>query len=273
MAPAWAQSRVQVLYAGSLVALMEHSLGLAFDRATGFHFEGYAGGSNALAQQIKGKLRPADVFISADPKVNALLMGKQNGNWLDGFVRFARSPLVIGYNPASRFAQDFRARPWLQVLEEPGLRIGRTDPRLDPKGRLTLTLLARAAVAYHQPKLVARIFGAPENPAQVLPEEELIGRLQSGQIDAGFFYSLETAEAHIPSIALPAAIAPHATYTLAILNRAPHEKAAQAFVRFLLGPKGRQILTHNGLELIQPRHQDMEGRPSRPQAGMGVHAP
>ena len=250
---ACAAGRVEVFYAGSLVRLMEHSLGPAFDKATGFHFEGYAGGSNALAEQIKGRLRPADVFISAVPSVNSRLMGPQNGNWLESYVRFARSPLVIGYNPRTPFAKDFKTKPWLAVLEEPGLRIGRTDPKLDPKGRLTLSLLARVARAEHRPHLVTRIFGTPENPAQVLPEEELVGRLQTGQIDVGFFYSLETAEAHIPSIALPAAITPHATYTVAILNRAPHEKAARAFVRFLLGPQGQRILRANGLELMAPR--------------------
>jgi molybdate/tungstate transport system substrate-binding protein len=262
MAPADAAGRVDVLYAGSLVGVMEHSLGPAFDRATGFHFEGYAGGSNALAAQIKGQLRPADVFISAVPSVNSRLMGKKNGNWLTHYVRFARSPLVIGYNPKSPFAKDFRTKPWLVALQEPGLRIGRTDPKLDPKGRLTLRLLARVARAEHQPHLVAKIFGSPENPAQVLPEAELVGRLQSGQIDAGFFYSLETAEAHIPSVALSAALTPHATYTVAILNRAPHAKAAGAFVRFLLGPEGRQILKANGLDVVTAPHPATMARPA-----------
>lgn len=267
--PASAAGRVEVLYAGSLVGLMEHTLGPAFDAATGYHFEGYAGGSTALAEQIKGKLRPADVFISAVPSVNSRLMGKKNGNWLNHYIRFAQSPLVIGYNPKSPFAPDFRTRPWLVALEEPGLRIGRTDPKLDPKGRLTLSLLARVARAEHQPHLVSKIFGSPENPAQVLPEEELVGRLQSGQIDAGFFYSLETAEAHIPAIALPAALTPHATYTVAILNRAPHEQAARAFVRFLLGPQGRRILKANGLEVMASSHQARMAHPTQ----SGRHEP
>jgi molybdate/tungstate transport system substrate-binding protein len=261
MAPADAGGRLEVLYAGSLVGVMEHSVGPAFDAATGYHFEGYAGGSNALAEQIKGRLRPADVFISAVPSVNSRLMGKKNGNWLSHYVRFAQSPLVIGYNPKSPFAQDFRTKPWLVALQEPGLRIGRTDPRLDPKGRLTLSLLARVARAEHRPHLVSKIFGSPENPAQVLPEEELVGRLQSGQIDAGFFYSLETAEAHIPAVALPAALTPHATYTVAVLNRAPHAQAARAFVRFLLGPQGRRLLKANGLEVMIARHPAKMARP------------
>ncbi len=42
-APAFAQDNtVNVLYAGSLVNLMERSVGPAFEKATGQHFRGYA---------------------------------------------------------------------------------------------------------------------------------------------------------------------------------------------------------------------------------------
>ena len=66
---------VNVLYAGSLVNLMEHGIGPAFDKATGDNFRGFGGGSNGLANQIKGKLRRGDVFVSANPVVNDALMG------------------------------------------------------------------------------------------------------------------------------------------------------------------------------------------------------
>ena len=39
-----AAATVKVLYAGSLVNLMEHGVGPAFDKATGNQFQGYAGG-------------------------------------------------------------------------------------------------------------------------------------------------------------------------------------------------------------------------------------
>ena len=80
---------VDVLYAGSLVNLMEHGVGPAFDKATGDTFRGFGGGSNGLANQIKGKLRRADMFISASPKVNEALMGSANGDWIAWYVTFA----------------------------------------------------------------------------------------------------------------------------------------------------------------------------------------
>lgn len=246
---AFSAGNVNVLYAGSLVNLMEHGIGPAFDKASANQFQGYAGGSVGLANQIKGKLRKGDVFISANPKVNSALMGTGNGGWVSWYIAFAQSPLVIGYNAASKFAADFKTKPWYQVLTEPGIKIGRTDPKLDPKGALTLALMKQADIFYKSPGLAQKVLGAPENPVQVLPEETLVGRLQSGQLDAGFFYSTETTDAKIPALSLPPAIAPKAVYTVTILYGAPNPVGADQFVAYLLGRDGQNLLKEHGLTL------------------------
>lgn len=249
---ALASGTVRVLYAGSLVNLMEHDIGPAFEKASGDGFAGYAGGSNKLANEIKGKLRQGDVFVSANPKVDDSLMGPANGDWVNWYIAFAQSPLVIGYNPQGRFAADFKTKPWYEVLQEPGIRVGRTDPKLDPKGRLTVELMEKAETAYHLPGLAHKVLGDDENSAQVLPEEELVGRLQSGQVDVGFLYSTETADAHIPTITLPPAITPKATYTVTVLKDAPNAAGAEAFTSYLLGPSGEDVLKAHGLSVIRP---------------------
>jgi molybdate/tungstate transport system substrate-binding protein len=251
-ASAWAAGTVSVLYAGSLVNLMERGIGPAFDKASGDRFQGYTGGSKQLANQIRGKLRRADVFISASPKVNDSLMGAANGSWVGWYVSFAQSPLVIGYNPSSRFAANLKSKPWYQVLLEPGIRIGRTDPKLDPKGELTVAFMQKAGTYYKMPDLAQRVLGAAENPAQVLPEETLVGRLQSGQLDIGFFYSTETTEAKIPTVALPAEIAPKAAYTFTILRDARNPGGAEQFVAYLLGANGQELMKQHGLALPRP---------------------
>jgi len=242
---------VNVLYAGSLVTLMEKGIGPAFDTASGDSFRGFAGGSNALANQIKGKLRQGDVFISANPKVNDSLTGAANGGWVSWYVGFATSPLVIGYDPNSRFAADLKTKPWYEVLREPGIRIGRTDPKLDPKGALTVKLLDKAETDYEQPGLEKAVLGDAENPAQVLPEENLVGRLQSGQLDVGFFYSTETADLKIAAIPLPKDVSLSAHYTVTVLNNAPDADAAAAFVTFLLSAPGKAIMQAHGLTLTK----------------------
>jgi molybdate/tungstate transport system substrate-binding protein len=246
------ESTVNVLYAGSLVNLMERSVGPAFEKATGLHFSGYAAGSNKIANEIKGKLRRGDVFISASPKVNASLMGAANGDHVTWYVNFAESPLMIGYDPRSRFAADFDKKRWDQVLQEPGIRIGRTDPKLDPKGAFTVDMMTKAAQLYRQPDLVEKTLGDPENPAQVLPEETLVGRLQSGQLDAGFFYSTETSDLKIPALRPAPELQAKASYTLTILNDAPNQTGAARFVDFLLSNTGRALLKQHGVEMIKP---------------------
>jgi molybdate/tungstate transport system substrate-binding protein len=243
---------VKVLYAGSLVNLMEHGVGPAFGQAMGGRFLGFAGGSNGLANQIKGKLRQGDVFISANPKVNDDLMGAANGDWVRWYIAFAQSPLVIGYNPASRFAAELKVKPWYEVLLSPGIRIGRTDPKLDPKGKLTVQLLDHAEKVYKLPLLAQGVLGGADNPEQVRPEENLVGRLQSGQIDVGFFYSTETSDLHIPSISLPPEVALSAHYTATVLQGAPNPTGAAKFVAFLLGPEGRQVMRAHGLDVTKP---------------------
>lgn len=249
---AFAAGKVSVLYAGSLVNLMEHGVGPAFDKASGDTLQGFAGGSSGLANQIKGKLRQGDVFVSASPKVNDGLIGTANGDWVNWYITFAQSPLVIGYNPSSKFAADLKSKPWYEVLQEPGIKIGRTDPKLDPKGALTVTLMKQAEAFYKSPGLSEKIIGAPDNAAQVLPEETLVGRLQSGQLDVGFFYSTETADAKIPAITVPAAIAPKAVYTVTILHNAPNAEGADKFVAFLLGADGQSVMKAHGLDVQKP---------------------
>ena len=65
-------------------------------------------------------------------------------------------------------------------------------------------------------------------------------------------YSTEVTDARIPSVAVPAAIAPKAVYTVTILRDAPNAAGAQRFVAFLLGRRGRQILAEHGLTLRKP---------------------
>jgi molybdate/tungstate transport system substrate-binding protein len=179
-------------------------------------------------------------------------MGATNGDHVTWYVNFAESPLMIGYNPQSRFAAQFKTKRWDEVLQEPGIRIGRTDPKLDPKGAFTVEMMNRAAELYHQPDLVQKTLGAAENPEQVLPEETLVGRLQSGQLDAGFFYSTETSDLKIPALRPAPELQAKASYTLTILSDAPNREGASSFADFLLSATGRELLKQHGVDVIKP---------------------
>jgi molybdate/tungstate transport system substrate-binding protein len=176
-------------------------------------------------------------------------MGAANGDWVSWYITFAQSPLVIGYNATSKFASEFKTKPWYQVLQEPGIRIGRTNPQFDPKGALTLTLLKRAETFYNSPGLSEKIIGV--NGAQVLPVAEALEStlLQSGELDVGFFYWTETADAKIPALSFPPALTPKALYTVTILHNATNPEGAEKFVAFLLGSDGQSLLKEHCLTL------------------------
>jgi molybdate/tungstate transport system substrate-binding protein len=250
---ALAAGRVNVFYAGSLVNQMKHGVGPAFDKATGDQFQGYASGSFMLANQIKGKLRLADVLISASPAANDSLMGVANGDRASWYITFAQSPLVIGYNPSSKFAAEFTTKPWYEVLQEPGIRIGRTNPLFDPKGALALTLLKRAETFYNSPGLSGKIIGVNGAQALPVPEDLELTLLQSGKLDVGFFYWTETADAKIPALSFPSEITSKAIYTVTIPDGATNPEGAAEFVTFLLGGDGRNLLKEHGLT-IQEMH-------------------
>jgi molybdate transport system substrate-binding protein len=228
---------VRVLYAGSLVDLMEHSLQPKFKTATGYTVNGEGKGSSDLAAEIKGKVTKADVFLSASPDTNSDLMGAANGDWVSWYVTFGSAPLVLGYNPKSKFAHDLKTKPWQKVITEPGFKLGRTDPVDDPKGKLAAQALQQVGLG----KLA-------KGTAGVYPEETLVGRLQAGQLDAGFFYTSEATAAKIPNVSLaPVKLA--ATYTVTVVNHAPDAAGAAAFVKYLLSRKGSAALTAGGVKV------------------------
>ena len=248
---------VDVLYAGSLVDIMQNQIGPAFQKATGYSVSGISAGSKDLASEIKGKVHVGDVFISASPKVNASLEGTKNGDWVNWYLTFATSELVLGYNANSKFANDIKTKPWYEVITEPGIRVGFTDPATDPKGELVAEALADTAKSKNLPALTT----LAADKSDVFPEETLVGRLQSGQLDAAFFYTIEANAAKIPTVPLTG-VDLKATYTITILNNAPHEAGAEAFVSYLLGPDGLATLSEDGFKLVTPPTLSGSGLPS-----------
>lgn len=267
---------LQVVYAGSLVTPMERRIAPDFGRRCGCEVQTEGKGSVLLAKMIADGLRSPDVFISADTAVLDTLL--HHAAYISWYATFGTARLVLGYSPHSRFAGEFaRVRAGklsiARLLLEPGLRIGRTDPRLDPKGYRTLLAMRLEARLAHAPPL-ATLLERAEEPA--LPEEQLLVRLENGDLDVAFLYSTESQSRHIPVLELPdgvnlghpALAARYATasvtvdgkvyrgepiaYAITILNAAPNPQAARAFVQYLLHGAGRAALSDAGLTFIQP---------------------
>ena len=140
-------------------------------------------------------------------------------------------------------------------------------------------MMELAETYYHQPGLTSKILRNSGNTSQIFPEEVLVARMGSGQLDAGFFYLNEATDASIPFVPLPTQInmgdpslnstyakATYAdpktgavtkgsaiVYTLTVLDTSKNMAGAIAFVEFLFSAAGEAFLTNDGLSLVTPK--------------------
>ena len=254
-----------IIYAGSLVNLITKQVGPAFQTASGYSVTGKGAGSTALVTDIKGKVDKGDVFISASPTATKTLMGAANGSWVSWYASFASSNVVLGYNPKSKFAAQLKSEPWYKAITTPGLKLGFTDPATDPKGKLVAQALSDTAKSKNLPALTA----IENDKGDVFPEETLVARLQSGQLDAGFFYTAEATPANIPTVPLAGESDLKATYTISTIAGAPNETGAEAFIAYLLGPSGQAVLKQDGFTLLSPPKVTGSGVPATVQSALG----
>jgi molybdate/tungstate transport system substrate-binding protein len=188
--------------------VMDRAIGPAFAAEHRVTYQGEGQGAYALARLIaSGQLRP-DVFLAITEGPMELLL---RSGLIRRAVPVASTQMVIAYSPKSRFAGQLAAAaagrlPWYQVLETPGLRFGRTDPRTDPQGQNIVFTFLLAERYYHQPGLERKVLGPLLNPAEIFTETSLLARLQAGQIDATSGYLSAVKSLHLPYIPLPGAV-------------------------------------------------------------------
>ena len=198
--------------------------------------------------------------------------------------------MVVAYNPKSKYASQFKAiadgskplKDLFTLLETPGLKLGRTDPNIDPQGRDFIYMLELAQTYYHLPSdTVAKILGSPDfgsaKSSQIYAESSLDSTLESGQLDAASAFVTQAIELHLAYIPLPAADQPRqlrrtrAAYKKATikLNNGKTKSgspqviditiigkptpAAIAFVKYTLSPAG---LAQYKAGRVHPDHPD-----------------
>jgi molybdate/tungstate transport system substrate-binding protein len=258
---------LDVAYAGSMGSLMEGPIKSTVAQKLTLEMHGRAQGSSALAQLIVGgSIRP-DVFIpiTPGPMLTVLRAGKA-----ETAQPIAHTEMVVAYNPKSRFAPKFEAAAngkgnlW-EVLQEPGLRFGRTDPVTDPQGRNIIFTMMLAAKVYKQPDLEEKVLGPTINEKQIFTEPTVQARLQSGELDAASAYKIQPGPFNLPYLTLPREInlsgqSVHADhpevslsvggktynpepliYYAAVLKDAPNSKGAVAFTEWLKGDEAQAI--------------------------------
>jgi len=280
---------VNVYYAASLKALNENSVGPAFQSQTGYTYQGFPNNSGLIVNELKAHLINPDVIEFADAGLNSQLMGSANGRIVKWYITFARTHLVIGFNPKSKFAPMFRRvqqhkLAWYKPLLAKGLKFGRTDPNSDPKGYRVIFAFNLAEKLFGLKNFATRVLGPIKNPdpkganslsPQVFPEATLVSQLTSGNLDAGVFYLPEAQAAKIPYMGLPQSISfgnskyaklddtQHYTnskgiritgsptyYTISIPSTVKNKAGAIAFAKFALSKKAAVLGARVGLQTV-----------------------
>lgn len=274
---AWADEKFTVAFAGSMGVVMDEGVGPAFQAKSGAQYQGIGQAAMALAHLLSAKSMVADVFIPVSP--GPMKIVEEAGLVTPGqALPIASTQIVLAYSPASKFAASLahaKGAEWTKIFRDPGFRLGRTDPNVDPQGQYVLYALQLAERFYKQPGLAKSVTGEDVNPSQIFAEPSLLARLQNGQIDATLGYESAVISQKLPYITLPAEInfsdpgkakdwyskaaltvtAKGVTKTIhpgllvfyaAALANAPNPKAAQGFVEFLAGKTGQAIFAEYG---------------------------
>lgn len=178
---------VSLMAAGSLYHAFENGLA---KQLSDLSPEIEAHGSVAVARLVAEGKRDPDIVSLADA---ALFDGPLHPTW---HVEFATNALVLAYNPdtaAGRRLAEAGPEAWYEPLLRSEVRLGRTDPDLDPLGYRTLFALDLASRYYEIPDLSPRVL----EPRQIYPETALISQFEVGAIDAAFTYrSMATARGY-----------------------------------------------------------------------------
>ncbi len=270
-----------VAYAGSLQLVNEQSVGPAFAAASGDRYQGRGGGSFGLAQDIlAGEIRP-NVFMS----IGAAPIEELEPRLTAWYVQFLSSPLVIAYNPHSRYAPELAAiaagkRPLkdlFPLLAEPGFHLGRTNPNTDPQGQAFVEMVELARKQLGLPKaIVPQVLRGTLSSSEIFAETALDAQLQSGQLDAASAFLSQAIQLKLPYIPLPASLdfgdpALASTYAQASLTLSSgkvvhgvplvvdatilgHTDAAAAsrFLTFVLSPRGLALYRRAGYSVLHP---------------------
>jgi molybdate/tungstate transport system substrate-binding protein len=206
---------VSLADASSLSYLNDHVVGPAFKAADNYGYSSQANSSGALETDIaSGEIHPG-VFESVGGD-NITPLEPKFTSW---YVQYAGTSMVLAYNPNSKYASQFKAfadgsKPLsglFTLLETPGLKLGRTDPNIDPQGRDFIYMLELAQKYYHLPSdTVAKILGTSDfgtaSSSEIYAESSLDSTLQSGQLDAASAFVTQAIELHLDYIPLPTQI-------------------------------------------------------------------
>ena len=206
----FAREKVVVFHAGSLSVPFSEMEKVFEKMYPQYDVVREAAGSRACARKITDVHKPADVMASAAYKVidNLLIPKYAKFN-----IRFATNEMVIAYTSHSKYADKINEKNWTDILLKKGVKVGHSNPNLDPCGYRSILVAKLAGIYYNKPKFYDKLFGygdsytngeEDKNKVIVRPKEtDLLGLLEAGAYDYLFIYKSVAKQHGLKYISLP----------------------------------------------------------------------
>ncbi len=205
-----AKEKVVVFHAGSL-SVPFSDMEKAFEaKYPQYDLVREAAGSRACARKITDIGKPADVMASAAHKVidNLLMPDYAKFN-----VQFVTNERAIAYTPHSKYSDEINATNWVDIFMREGVKVGHSNPNLDPCGYRSILVTQLAEKYYKKPGFYNNLLGygesyenGEENKKKVIvrpKETDLLGLLESGVYDYLYIYKSVAKQHGLKYITLP----------------------------------------------------------------------
>lgn len=207
---AHAKEKVIVFHAGSL-SIPFDEIEKAFEaKYPQYDVQREASGSRAAARKITDINKPADVMASADYKVIDNLMIPNHAKFN---AQFATNEMVLAFTEKAKYADQITAENWPQIFLKDGVKVGHSDPNMDPCGYRSMLVTKLAENYYNTPGLFDKLFGygdsyqaGEENKDKVIvrpKETDLLGLIEAGMYDYLYIYKSVAEQHHLKYVDLP----------------------------------------------------------------------
>jgi molybdate/tungstate transport system substrate-binding protein len=131
-------------------------------------------GSIQAIRQVTDLHRPIDVVAVADASLIPDLMfrkdPKTGKNFTDSYTPFATNAMVIAFTNKSRYSDQITPKNWYQVLSQPDVRVGFSNPMLDAAGYRSIMVAQLADRYYRNTTLFKTLIGSHFTPPLAVQE-------------------------------------------------------------------------------------------------------
>ena len=205
-----AKEKVVVFHAGSLAvpfSAIEKSFEAKYPQ---YDVQREASGSRAAARKISEIGKAADVMASADYKVIDNLLIPKNAKFN---AQFATNEMAIAYTSHAKYANEINAKNWPEIFLRDGVKVGHSNPNMDPCGYRSMLVTKLAEEYYKMPGLYDKLFGygeaykvGEENKDKVIvrpKETDLLGLIEANAYDYLYIYKSVAEQHGLKYITLP----------------------------------------------------------------------